>query len=44
MKGIFGLAVLAWPLTLMVMIGLAFFVVMSLAVWFQHSKAKHKPK
>lgn len=42
MKGIFGLAVLAWPLTLLVLIGLAFFVVMSLAVWYAIRNGKNK--
>lgn len=42
MKGIFGLAVLAWPLTLLVLIGLVFFVVMSLAVWYAIRSGKNK--
>ncbi len=42
MKDILGLAVLAWPLTLLVFIGLAFFAVMSLAVWYAIRTGKNK--
>jgi hypothetical protein len=41
MKDIIGLAVLAWPLTLLVLIGLAFVVVISLAAWYAKRKGKN---